>query len=67
MNERLLLVEELKDGSSVRAKVYEIGPNHFRAEYLDSSAAEFYPPSEHPGMAFEQAAHEIGDRLRGWR
>jgi hypothetical protein len=67
MKEGLIGVEELRDGSGVRAKVYEVGPNHFRAEYLDSSGAEVYLPSEHRGMTFEQAGQEIGDRLRGCR
>jgi hypothetical protein len=64
MKGRLLGVEKMQDSRGIEARIYEIGPYHFGAEYVDSAGEEIWSSSEHVGMKFEQAWQEISYQLR---
>jgi hypothetical protein len=67
MDGNLVNIEQIERSSgAVRAETYQVGPDHFRAQYLNTENAEVWLPSEHVGMSLAQASSQIGTRLRGW-
>src|ERR1700742_469393 len=67
MEGTLVAIEKLETSwGAVRAETFEVGLNHFRAQYLNSEGAEVWPASEHVAMNLVQGSSQIGTRLRGW-
>jgi hypothetical protein len=67
MEGTLISIEKLERSSGiVRAEIYQVSPDHFRAQYLNIENEEVWLPSEHVGTSFAQASSQIGARLRGW-